>query len=123
MTSQKRYTAAVLTLGCKVSQYESRAIAQAFEAQGFLLTERACEADCIVINTCTVTAESDRKSRQLLHRVRRENPEAFIAVTGCYAQAAPQEIASLAAANYICGSRNKLSVVPQAVAFLANRQV
>ena len=123
MTSQKRYTAAVLTLGCKVSQYESRAIAQAFEAQGFLLTERACEADCIVINTCTVTAESDRKSRQLLHRVRRENPEAFIAVTGCYAQSAPQEIASLAAANYICGSRNKLSVVPQAVAFLANRQV
>lgn len=115
-TEEKRpLRTAVLTLGCKVSQYESRAIEEAFEKAGFCVVDRAERCDAVVVNTCTVTAESDRKCRQMIGRARRLNPGAWIAVTGCYAQNNPDEVAALPGVNYVCGSRNKLSVVERAV--------
>ena len=111
------HTATVFTLGCKVSQYESRAIEQELQTYGFSIVHDTQHADCIVVNTCTVTAESDRKCRQLLHRLRRENPDSFLAVTGCYAQTSPQAVLQLGVCDYICGSRNKLSVADAAARF------
>ncbi len=115
--NSEKLTATVLTLGCKVSQYESRAIEQGLLESGFTVVHDARHADCIVVNTCTVTAESDRKCRQLLHRLRRENPNSFLAATGCYTQVATNEVQALGICDYLCGSRNKLSVVQAAELF------
>ena len=70
------------TLGCKVNQYETEAMREAFAAAGHTPVPNSAPFDAAVINSCTVTAESDRKTRQLLHKVRRENPEAIIILTG-----------------------------------------
>ena len=118
MPNLENDTVAVQTLGCKVSQYESEAIAEAFAARGFQVREKAEHCRVVVINTCTVTAESDRKCRQAIHRAVRENPGAFIAVTGCYAQNAPEQIRAIPGVSYVCGSRNKMSVVEAAETFL-----
>ena len=77
-------TVGILTLGCKVNQYESEAIAEAFEKEGFLIAPPEERCDVYVINTCTVTAESDRKAGQLIRRVASKNPDAPILVTGCF---------------------------------------
>ena len=82
-------TVGVSTLGCKVNQYESRAIEQALAARGYTVCTPDARCDAYVINTCTVTAESDRKGRQLIRRMLSQNPDAFIVVTGCFAQADP----------------------------------
>ena len=71
----------IQTLGCKVNQYESEAIEEIFEARGFERKDK--DADIYVINTCTVTNMSDRKSRQMISRARKDNPDAIIAVMGC----------------------------------------
>ena len=70
------------TLGCKVNQYETEAMREAFAAAGHTPVPNDAPFDAAVINSCTVTAESDRKTRQILHKVRRENPEAIIILTG-----------------------------------------
>ncbi|MFQ8953796.1 MAG: hypothetical protein ACLR56_12820 [Oscillospiraceae bacterium] len=79
------------TLGCKVNQYETEAMREAFAAAGHTPVPNSAPFDAAVINSCTVTAESDRKTRQLLHKVRRENPEAIIILTGCMVQAFSEE--------------------------------
>lgn len=109
----------IYTLGCKVNQYESQAIAEAFAKEGFsvLPPDQFCQV--YVINTCTVTAESDRKARQFIRRAIRKNPAAYILVTGCLSQTAPETISSIPGVDYICGNRNKLSVVAAAKALLA----
>ena len=86
---------ALYTLGCKVSQYESEAIAERFEEYGFEVVSARSQSDVYVINTCTVTAESDRKCRQVIRRLKGINPDAIVAVVGCYSQRAPMEIADL----------------------------
>ena len=83
------------TLGCKVNQYETQLVQEGFEQAGFASAAQDQAADLCVVNTCTVTAEGDAKSRQLIRKLHRENPEARIIVMGCYATRAPQEIASL----------------------------
>ena len=81
---ERRPTVGILTLGCKVNQYESEAIAEAFQKKGFDAVLHGNDVrDVYVINTCTVTAESDRKAGQLVRRVRSKNPHAFMWVTGC----------------------------------------
>lgn len=82
------------TLGCKVNQYDSQALRTEFHEAPFLSATRE-PLDVHVINTCSVTAESDRKSRQTVRRVIRENPEAFVVVAGCYATASPREVAAI----------------------------
>ena len=116
---QKRPTVRVLTLGCKVNQYESEAIAEAFLRDGFSVQRRGA-ADVYVINTCTVTAEADRKAGQMIRRAAAENPAAYIIVTGCTAQNAPDAVARIAGVDDVCGNRDKLSVVAAARRLLAS---
>lgn len=86
---------AITTLGCKVNQVEGEAVAGLFRRHGYEVVDFNEPADVYVINTCTVTHLGDRKSRQLIRRARRSNPQAVVAVMGCYAQKAPQEVAAL----------------------------
>ena len=85
------------TLGCKVNQYESEKISRALEQGGFVPAKTAETADIIIINSCTVTAESDRKTRQLVRRFRRGSPGAAVVLTGCMPQAFPEKAAALPA--------------------------
>ena len=86
---------AIYTLGCKVNQYETQAMEQELTRRGHTLVPFEQQADAYIINTCTVTAVSDKKSRQMIRRARKENENAVVAVCGCYAQTKPQEIAAL----------------------------
>lgn len=113
-------TVALLTQGCKVNQYESEAIAEAFERAGFALCGPEAVCDVYVINSCTVTAESDRKAGQLARRVHTKNPNAIILVTGCFAQADPKAVAAIEGVDYVCGNTDKMSVVKKAVELLEN---
>lgn len=110
----------IITLGCKVNQYESEAIEEIFEARGFERKEE--NADIYVINTCTVTNMSDRKSRQMISRARTDNPDAIIAVMGCYSQVKPEEVAKIEGVDIILGSRNKEEVVDLCEDFLQNKE-
>ncbi|MBR0449986.1 MAG: tRNA (N(6)-L-threonylcarbamoyladenosine(37)-C(2))-methylthiotransferase MtaB, partial [Clostridia bacterium] len=112
-------TVGILTLGCKVNQYESEAIAEAFEREGISILSPDEKCDAYVINTCTVTAESDRKARQFIRRAISKNPSAYILVTGCLAQTAPQSIADISGVDFVCGNTDKLSVVAAAVELFA----
>ncbi len=102
---------ALVTLGCKVNQYESEAIAEAFAAAGFSVRPAREACDVYVVNTCTVTAESDRKARQLIRRLLTKNPAAFMVVTGCSAQSRTADIAAIPGVDAVIGNRDKLSVV------------
>ena len=83
---------AFYTLGCKVNQYETQALEQMFSARGHVLVPFEEQADAYIINTCTVTAVSDKKSRNVIRRVRKDNPDAVIAVCGCYPQHAAEKL-------------------------------
>ena len=110
----------IQTLGCKVNQYESEAIEEIFEARGFERKEK--DADIYVINTCTVTNMSDRKSRQMISRARKDNPDAIIAVMGCYSQVKPEDVAKIEGVDIILGSRNKEEVVDLCEDMLQNKE-
>ena len=84
--SQLLGTVGIYTLGCKVNQYESEAIAEGLASRGFSVVPFSEVCDAYIINTCTVTAESDRKARQLIRRAIKNNPTAYILVTGCMAE-------------------------------------
>ncbi len=112
--SAQALTVGILTLGCKVNQYESEAISEAFFARGYRVLPFSEVCDAYVINTCTVTAESDRKCRQMIRRALHRNPRAYILVTGCLAQTDPNQLASIKGVDYICGNAQKLSVVDAA---------
>ena len=86
---------AIYTLGCKVNQYETQAMEQELIRRGHQVVEFSDDADAYVVNTCSVTAVSDQKSRQVLHRVRRNHPEAILAVCGCYAQTHVEDVRKL----------------------------
>ena len=105
------YTVALYTLGCKVSQYESEAIGEEFERRGFRIADFREKCDVYVINTCTVTAESDRKSRQVIRRALKTNPSAVVIVLGCYSQRSPDEVARIPGVSGVFGSADKLSCV------------
>ncbi len=98
------------TLGCKVNQYETEAMKEALLRDGHT-ADISKQADAVIINSCTVTAESDRKTRQLLHRIRKDNPSAVIVLTGCMVQAFPEKAKELNDANIIIGNRNTSNVI------------
>ena len=106
------------TLGCKVNQYETEAMREAFAAAGHTPVPNSAPFDAAVINSCTVTAESDRKTRQILHKVRRENPEAIIILTGCMVQAFSEEAKALTDADVVCGNTDVKKTVEYAERFL-----
>ncbi len=114
------YTVGLYTLGCKVSQYETEAIAEAFEALGFERRPFGTSCDVYVINTCTVTAEADRKSRQCIRRAQKKNPGGLIMVCGCYSQTTPQDIAQIPGVSYITGTYGKMEIPKIALGYLQN---
>lgn len=97
------------TLGCKVNQYESEAIAEACRERGLEVLPPDEVCDAYIINTCTVTGEADRKARQFIRRAISRNPDAYIVVTGCFAQVSPQAVADIGGVDAICGNDRKLS--------------
>ena len=107
----RKYKVGILTLGCKVNQYESEAISEVLQERGFDVISCSERCDAYIINTCTVTAESDRKARQMIRRVMKKDDSPFILVTGCYSQISPDAVASISGVDYVCGNSNKLSVV------------
>ena len=87
----------ISTLGCKVNQYETQAMETVLAERGHSAAAAGERADAVIVNTCAVTAESGRKSRQLIRRLRDENPDAVIAVGGCYSQLSPEDVRELGA--------------------------
>lgn len=102
---------AFATLGCRVNHYETEAMAEKFIREGYEVTDYNNYADVYVINTCSVTNMSDKKSRQIIGRARRTNPNAIIAAVGCYSQASPDEVARIEGVDVVLGTRNKGDVV------------
>ena len=102
---------AFITLGCKVNQYETNAMAQEFIEKGYKIVEHTEVADIYVINTCTVTNMSDRKSRQMLRRVKELNKEAIIVACGCYVQVAKEEVEKIEEVDLILGNNEKKNIV------------
>ena len=98
-------------LGCKVNQYESEAIAELFANKGYETVGVDDWADIYIINTCTVTNFGDKKSRQLIRKVKRQNPEAIVAAIGCYAQTAPKDIEKIDGVNLIIGTKGRKDIV------------
>ena len=101
---------AITTLGCKVNTFESAQMGQSLTEHGWQLVEADQAADAYVFNTCTVTAEADRQARQLIRRIIRNHPRALIAVTGCYAQMNPEQIAAIPGVDLVLGNNQKLDI-------------
>lgn len=99
------------TLGCKVNQYETEAMKEQFAAAGHQIVGEEDFADAYVINTCTVTNLADRKSRQYIRRMKKVNPKALVAVTGCYAQVSPQEVQAIAEVDIVAGTGEKQNLL------------
>lgn len=99
------------TLGCKVNQYETEAMAELFEKDGYEIVHEDEIADVYVINTCTITNLGDRKSRQFIRRAKNKNPEAVIAVVGCYAQTAPEEVMGIDEVDIVIGTKDRSKIV------------
>ena len=102
---------ALTTLGCKVNQVETEVMEGLFRHRGYEVVNFTEPADVYVINTCSVTHLGERKSRQLIRRANRLNKEAVIAVTGCYAQIAPKEIASIEGVRVVIGTQQRSQIV------------
>ena len=115
------YKVGLYTLGCKVSLYETEAIGESFEAAGFQVASFDDVCDVYVINTCTVTAESDAKSRKYIRRAIRKNPSAVVIVIGCYSQRAPGEVAEIQGVSAVLGTADKMKCVEIAEKFLNSK--
>ncbi|UAL46213.1 tRNA (N(6)-L-threonylcarbamoyladenosine(37)-C(2))-methylthiotransferase MtaB [Sutcliffiella horikoshii] len=115
-------TVAFHTLGCKVNHYETEAIWQLFKANNYERTEFEGTADVYVINTCTVTNTGDKKSRQVIRRAIRKNPDAVICVTGCYAQTSPAEIMAIPGVDVVVGTQDRVKMLDYIEQFKQERQ-
>ena len=104
---------AFYTLGCKVNQYETEAMLEMFKKEGYTQVDSEDFADVYVINTCTVTHMSDRKSRQYIRRMKKKNPDAIIAVVGCYSQVSPEEILEIEEVNLVMGTNERRQIVEE----------
>lgn len=116
------YRVGLYTLGCKVSQYETEAVGEEFERRGFEIRPFSDICDVYVVNTCTVTAESDRKSRQFIRRAAKKNPNAVVVVMGCYSQRSAEEVSAIPGVLCTVGTENKLSVVDVALKMLREKR-
>jgi threonylcarbamoyladenosine tRNA methylthiotransferase MtaB len=104
-------TVAFYTLGCKVNFYDTEAIWQLFKNEGYEQVDFESTADVYLINTCTVTNTGDKKSRQIIRRAVRRNPDAVIAVTGCYAQTSPAEIMAIEGVDLVIGTQDREKIM------------
>ncbi|MBQ9704334.1 MAG: tRNA (N(6)-L-threonylcarbamoyladenosine(37)-C(2))-methylthiotransferase MtaB, partial [Clostridia bacterium] len=112
----------ILTLGCRVNQYESDAIMQELSKMGMEISDADEICDAYIINTCTVTAESDRKSRQLIRRCIKKNPSALIIVTGCFSQVNPEAALSIEGVDFVCGNNAKSVIAKKVSELLKERK-
>ena len=103
-------TVALHTLGCKLNYSETSSISNQFLERGFKLAEFEEAADVYVLNTCSVTESAERECRQVIRRALRQNPQAFVIVTGCYAQLRPEEIAHIEGVDFVLGSSEKFKL-------------
>lgn len=115
-------TIAIQTLGCKVNTYESEAVFQLFEKEGYTKVDFKEPADVYVINTCTVTNTGDKKSRQMIRRAVRQNPDAVVVVMGCYAQIAPEEVSQIEGVDIVIGTKHRDQLVRFVREFEEKRQ-
>ena len=104
---------ALTTLGCKVNHYETEAMRELFVQDGWDIADFSDVADVYVINTCTVTQTSDTKSRQMIARAHRMNPDALVVAVGCYAQTAPEAVAALEGVGLVIGTSGRKEIVPR----------
>ncbi len=115
-----------ITLGCKVNQYETNAMAQKFLERGYQIIEEITpenediKPDICIINTCTVTNMSDRKSRQMLRRMKEKNPATIVVAVGCYAQVAKEELAKIPEIDLVLGNNEKVEIVRHVEEYLNN---
>ena len=107
MGETKAVTVALETLGCKLNQAETELLARELSEAGYWLVPPEEGADIFILNTCTVTHIADRKSRHLLRAARRQNPDALLLATGCYAERAPQELAGIPGVDLVVGNKEK----------------
>ncbi|MCM3761522.1 tRNA (N(6)-L-threonylcarbamoyladenosine(37)-C(2))-methylthiotransferase MtaB [Alkalihalobacillus oceani] len=115
-------TVAFHTLGCKVNHYETEAIWQLFQQAGYEKTDFEARSDVYVINTCTVTNTGDKKSRQVIRRAIRKNPDAVICVTGCYAQTSPAEVMAIPGVDIVVGTQDRVKMLDYIEQFKQERQ-
>ena len=110
-----------VTLGCKVNQYESEAMQKLFEASGYVRADEISEADVVVVNTCTVTAVSSQKSRQMIRRAAGANQNSIVAVVGCYAQSEPEVVAAIDGVDVVVGTKDRTRIVELVEAAISMR--
>ncbi|RDU35427.1 tRNA (N(6)-L-threonylcarbamoyladenosine(37)-C(2))-methylthiotransferase MtaB [Neobacillus piezotolerans] len=115
-------TVAFHTLGCKVNHYETEAIWQLFKQEGYERVEFESSSDVYIINTCTVTNTGDKKSRQVIRRAIRKNPDAVICVTGCYAQTSPAEIMAIPGVDIVVGTQDRVKMLDYIAQYKEERQ-
>ena len=113
---------AFYTLGCKVNQYETNGMIQAFLEKEYELVDFSEKADIYIINTCTVTSISDKKSRQMIRRTKQLNPDAIVVAVGCYAQVAKDKLEEIKDIDLILGISEKTEIVKYVEEALANKQ-
>lgn len=114
-------TVAICTLGCKVNAYESEATKEQFMKNGYTVVDFSDAADVYIVNTCTVTHLSDRKSRQMIRRAKHKNPDAVLVVMGCYSQTAPEKVREIEGVDIIIGNEGKGAVLQKVEAFFKEK--
>lgn len=112
----------IITLGCKVNQYESEAMLKSFLNSGFEKSKEITDADVIVINSCTVTSTSDQKVRQVINRSKKKNYDAIIVLTGCMPQAFPDIAKSFDDVDIVLGNSNRKDVIKSVIKFMSTHQ-
>ena len=110
----------IITLGCKVNQYESQIMSELLRDNGFELSENKDKADITIINTCTVTAVTDAKNRKIIHKVRRNNPDGIVVLTGCMPQAFPDRTSDFEGCDIILGNKHRKLIINAINEFLKN---
>ena len=111
----ENFRAAICTLGCRVNQYESEAVCNELRALGFEICDFSSLCDVYIVNTCAVTGESERKSRQMVRRAVKTNPTAHVIVMGCFSQIHAEAALMIPGVSYVCGNRNKLGAAEAAI--------
>ncbi|MBQ3264198.1 MAG: tRNA (N(6)-L-threonylcarbamoyladenosine(37)-C(2))-methylthiotransferase MtaB [Ruminococcus sp.] len=112
----------IITLGCKVNQYESEVMSELLSATGYIKTDNYTDADICIVNSCTVTATADAKNRKLIHRIRRENPDGIIVLCGCMPQAFADDTAVFDGCDIVMGNTARRDIVPLIDEFMIMRQ-
>ena len=113
----------ILTLGCKVNQYESQAMREDMLNHGYTLSDDKDKADITIINSCTVTSVSDAKNRKLINKIRRANPDGIIILTGCMPQAFPEETSNFKNCDIVLGNAKRAELIPTLENYLKNKHI